>query len=90
MAAIAVAAFPIGVTLTDSDDTPCRNSRYVSIICEEEPAVVTPAVRPFNCSMPVTVAALCGEVTSTSPGKRIMVTNAVNGRPSAAIWIVWS
>ena len=33
---------------------------------------------------------LCGDVASTRPGNRNIVTNATSGRPSAAIWIVWS
>jgi hypothetical protein len=62
----------------------------VSSICDDDPAVVTPATRPFKASIVVSDAALCGEVTSTSPGKRSIVTKAFSGLPSAAIWIVWS
>ena len=85
-AAMAVAADPMAVMLTASGGTPCRCSKYVRSICEDEPAAVTPATRPFRSSILVTW--LCGAVTSTRPGKRIMLTNATSDRPSAAIWIV--
>ncbi len=82
---MAVAALPIAVMLTASAATPLRCSMEVSSICDEEPAVVTPAMCPFRSATDVSVAALCGEVTSTSPGNRNIVTKATISRPSAAI-----
>src|SRR5438105_4226281 len=46
IAAIAVAALPMAVMLTESGGTPWRCKRYTSSICDDEPAVVTPAARP--------------------------------------------